>query len=328
MLTTEGTKVEDAVPADGCRPVSADEGYLKLRCPRCKTSMLNLDCVNCAFRFREDNGIIQALPPERIVHYARFVDDYEHIRKAEGRGDESDAFYLALPYRDISGKNQSQWQIRAHSYECLVDRILRQQIKRGARILDLGSGNCWLSFRLALEGYRPTAVDLITNQRDGLGAAKHFRPYLSELFPRFRAEVLSLPFTDGQFEAAIFNASFHYAEDYEAALREALRCVGQEGLVIVCDTPWYGCEESGMKMIAERHSHFFKRYGTFSSAIRSMEFLTDDRLRFLEQKLGIRWSIYSPSYGLRWAIRPWFARIRNKREPARFRIYAARRIAQ
>ena len=326
MHTTAGVKMEDAISAGGDRLPGTHEIELRLQCPRCKTFMLNRDCMKCSFQLREEDGILQALPAERVAHYARFVDEYEHIRKAEGRGDPSDAFYLALPYRDTSGNNRSQWKIRAHSYQCLVDHILGQQIKRGARILDLGSGNCWLSFRLALEGYRPTAVDLLINHRDGLGAAEHYRPYLPEFFSRFRADVLSLPFTDGHFEAAIFNASFHYVEDYEAAFREALRCVAQEGFVIICDTPWYRNEQSGMKMIAERHSHFLKQYGTASNAIPSIEFLTDDRLRFLEQKLGIRWSIYSPSYGLRWAMRPWIARLRNRREPARFRIYAARRV--
>lgn len=324
MLSTAGVKMDDVMSGRG-RVLGTEASDIRLQCPRCKASKFDRECVECGFQFHEDHGIIQALPPERVVHYARFIDDYEHIREAEGRGNESDAFYLALPYNDISENNQSQWRIRAQSYECLVERILTPQLKRGSRILDLGAGNCWLSFRLALEGYKLVAVDLLTNGRDGLGAAEHYRPYLSEIFPRFRAEVISLPFAEGQFDAAIFNASFHYAEDSEAALSEALRCVAEDGLVIICDTPWYGSEESGMKMVAERRLRFLQKYGTASNSIQSLEFLTDEQLRSLEMKLQVRWSIYSPAYGLKWAMRPWIAKLRHRREPARFRIYAAKR---
>ena len=70
-----------------------------------------------------------------------------------------------------------------------------------------------MSFRLGGAGYHPVAVDLLTNDRDGLGAAEHYRQHLPEIFPRFQAELARLPFQNEQFDAVIFNASFHYAED-------------------------------------------------------------------------------------------------------------------
>jgi SAM-dependent methyltransferase len=193
--------------------------------------------------------------------------------------------------------------------------------------LDLGAGNCWMSFRLALLGYRSVAVDLLTNHDDGLGAAVHYKDALPEFFPRFQAEITRLPFQGEQFDVVIFNASFHYSEDYEASLREALRCLKRGGLVVVSDTPWYSREESGGKMVAERHAAFLQKYGTASDSIQSLEFLTDERLRALEEQLSIRWTVFSPRYGLKWAMRPTMARLRGTREPSRFRIYAARKDA-
>ena len=101
-------------------------------------------------------------------------------------------------------------------------------------------------------------MDLLTNDHDGLGAAEHFRKHLPAMFPRFQAELARLPFQDEQFDAVIFNASFHYAEDYAATLREALRCVRSGGTVIVSDTPWYSSEESGRRMVAERSAAFLR----------------------------------------------------------------------
>ena len=272
-----------------------------------------------------NEGIVNALPPDRATHFARFIRDYEYIRTAEGRWSQDDDFYLSLPYKDVSGRNNKQWEIRARSYDYLMRHVLSRNQLDGKRVLDLGAGNCWMSYRLAVAGYRPYAVDLLTNDRDGLGAGEHFRKHLPELFPRFQAELTHLPFQSEQFDAVIFNASFHYVEDYAAAMREALRCAKSGAIVIISDTPWYSRDESGKRMVAERNCSFIERFGTASDSIKSLEYLTDERLQFLEEKLGIRWIIYRPWYGLNWAIRPLIARLCNRREPSRFRIYATRK---
>jgi SAM-dependent methyltransferase len=272
------------------------------------------------------HGIVHALPPERAAHFARFMADYEHIRAAEGRGSESQEFYLGLPYKDSSGRSSGQWHIRAHSYRYLINHVLEPP-GRHRTVLDIGAGNCWMSFRLALLGYRAIAVDLLTNEDDGLGAAAHYQDVLPEFFPRFQAEIARLPFQSEQFDVVIFNASFHYSEDYEASLREAFRCLRSGGMVVISDTPWYSREESGREMVAERHAAFLQKYGSASDSIRSLEFLTDERLRALEEQLSIQLIAFSPRYGLKWAMRPVIARLRGRREPSRFRIYTARKDA-
>jgi SAM-dependent methyltransferase len=151
----------------------------------------------------------------------------------------------------------------------------------------------------------------------------HYDQHLREPFLRFQAESTRLPFCDGQFDAVVFNASFHYAESYEKCLREALRCLREGGMVIIADSPWYSRPQSGERMLAERHARFFDRFGTFSNSIRSQEFLTDERLQQLELALGIHWERHIPFYGIRWSLRPWLARLQNKREPATFRVYTA-----
>jgi ubiquinone/menaquinone biosynthesis C-methylase UbiE len=268
------------------------------------------------------NGIIHALPPERAAHYEQFVRDYELIRTSERRGSNRADFYLGLPYRDSTGQNSRQWQIRARSYDYLVRHLLNKgSLHGGKRVLDLGAGNCWMSFRLALTGFQPVAVDLLMNERDGLNAATHYRIRLPQLFQRFQAEMGHLPFQDAQFDAVVFNASFHYTEDCEATLREALRCVKSGGMIIISDTPWYSREESGRQMVSERRDAFRGSYGTASDSIESLEYLTDARLQNLEEKLSIRWNFHTPQYGFRWAMRPLIAKLRRRREPSRFRIY-------
>lgn len=318
-LTESGVRLN---ADDGDSGNAASRPDVRLRCPCCTTDIDDEVCAVCSFRIRTADGIADALPPERVAHYARFTADYEHIRAAEGRGSRNEAFYLGLPYKDETGNNTKQWTIRARSFDYLVKHVLRPAAC-DSRILDLGAGNCWMSFRLALAGYHPVAVDLLTNEHDGLGAAVHYQKHLHKSLPRFRAELNSLPFQDGQFDAVVFNASFHYSEEYALTLREALRCLRPGGHVIIIDTPCYSKEESGRLMVAERRAFFRERFATASDSINSLEYLTDNRLRELEQALSIKWTIYSPWYGFAWAARPWIAKIRHRREPSRFRIYQA-----
>ena len=111
----------------------------------------------------------------------RFLADYIQIRRAEGRGSDSASYYLELPYRDITGKLQAQWSIRAASFRYLERRVLpaiERQFGRPLRVADLGAGNCWLSYRMALRGHHPVAVDILSDPLDGLAAGRHLAFWL------------------------------------------------------------------------------------------------------------------------------------------------------
>jgi SAM-dependent methyltransferase len=308
---------------------------LRLRCPECQTGVGTLGDFEagsayvpscCGYLLSRSGGIVHALAAERAAHFDQFMVEYQVVRAAEGRGSDSSEFYLALPYRDISGTNQAQWDIRARTFRYL-ERVLLPSLenrhKSAMNILDLGAGNGWLSYRLALRGHSPVAIDLLTNNQDGLGAAIHFGKSLTSLFPRIQAELANLPFEDSQFDAAIFNASFHYSENFQKTLAEAIRCLRPGGWIIVADTPWYSREESGECMLTERRSAFKERFGFPSDAIESLEFVTTERLHMLERQFRLRWTVHSPFYGIRWALRPLVARLHSRREPSRFRIYVA-----
>jgi len=312
-----------------------------LRCPECGGSLAQISdpfrtedasriCANCCATLSCEHGIWRALPSERVRYYACFAKDYERIRSAESRGSKNSAYYLNLPSCERSDINSSQWKIRARTFRYLEQHILppfAKSLRPQLRILDIGAGNCWVSYRLALIGHQPVAIDLLTNDMDGLGAAIHYKKRLTTLFPRVQAELDNLPFASEQFDLAIFNASFHYSENYERTLQEALRCIRPGGAVIIADTPWYHDQLSGTQMLKERAACFCARYGTSSNSIPSLEYLTDDRLHRLELSFGFRWQIFQPFYGIHWSLRPVTAALRNRREPSSFRIYIANKSA-
>jgi len=156
-----------------------------LRCPRCFDSIgflpaqdaASIECSACESRLACEQGIWKMLLPERAARYSQFVQDYEAIRAAEGRGSNSDEYYLALPYRDLSGHLSAQWALRARTFRYIERKIMPRFTPLAhyrLRILDLGAGNGWMSYRFSLQGHTPVAVDLLINERDGLGAAKHY----------------------------------------------------------------------------------------------------------------------------------------------------------
>ena len=290
------------------------------------SEMSDYACGQCGFVLRNRAGVWRALTPDREPHFRRFMQEYQQVRASEGRGSSSPDYYLSLPHADVTGRNAWQWSIRAVTFLYFVRRLLPGIERRFARpldILDVGAGNGWLSYRLAQRGHLPVAVDLLDNDEDGLGAAQHYYSSLGWLFPRFQAEMDHLPFADGQFDVAIFNASLHYSEDYCATLREAVRCLRPGGCLIVLDSPFYRREESGHKMVSERKQQFTQNFGFPSDGIASREFLTTAALNEISCGLRLCWKTCKPWYGWKWATRPVKARLLRRREPSKFYIFWA-----
>lgn len=249
----------------------------------------------------------------------RFLEDYRTIRSAEGRGSGDSAYYRALPFRDLSEKNSAQWAIRARSYRYFERNLLAQMELKAGRsldVLDLGAGNCWLSYRLALRQHKPVALDIFTDPMDGLKAARHY----DVCFPLLEAEFDHLPFRSASFDLAIFNASIHYSADYRRTLGELRRCLRPAGHFVIIDSPVYRVREDGERMRAERHNDFEKRYGFRSDALPSLEYFDEETIAQLAGELNVDWSVHRPWYGFQWWWRPWKARLLGRRAPSRFWI--------
>lgn len=249
----------------------------------------------------------------------RFLENYRTIRSAEGRGSREGAYYRALPYQDLSGRNSAQWAIRGRSYRYFERAILpkiEQAAERELDVLDLGAGNCWMSYRLALRNHHPVALDIFTDAMDGLGAARRY----GHSSPLVEAEFDHLPFRAASFDLGIFNASIHYSTDYRRTLNELRRCLRPGGHFVIIDSPVYRLAEHGEKMRSERHDVFEKHYGFRSDALPSLEYFDEPTMAELAEELNIQWNIHRPWYGWAWWWRPWKARLLGRRPPSRFWI--------
>ena len=135
----------------------------------------------------------------------------------------------------------------------------------------------------------------------------------------------ALPFADAQADVVVFNASLHYSTDYVRTIGEALRVLRPGGSIVVLDSPIHRHDSSGRQMVAERHADFERRFGTRSDSVASIEYLTGSMLDDIGRRLDLRWRHHRTWYGVRWAVRPWVARVRRRRAPSRFVVLVATR---
>lgn len=291
---------------------------MELACPRCHeplqaTGPASLTCLHDNETFQCVDGVWRMLLPGREGYYARFISEYETIRRLEGRISQDPEYYRSLPFHA-----SRDWRIRARSFEAFVRRAL-EPLEQGGRplcILDLGAGNGWLSNLLAARGHEVAALDLTTNDFDGLACARFY----ASRFLSVQAEFDSLPFSDGSTDLVVFNASLHYSTDYGRTLSESLRVLVPGGRIVVLDSPIYHNPLSGRRMIAEREEQFARKYGFPSDSLPSEGFLTWDRTEELARAHGLQIQAVTPRYGLRWNLRPLTARMLGRREPAAFHI--------
>jgi SAM-dependent methyltransferase len=234
---------------------------------------------------------------------AAFRAAYAEQRAAEGRGRQS----LSLPYLR-EGPLAKQWAVRARSFDALARFVARA---RPRRVLDLGAGNGWLSYRLALAGITSVAVDMRDDDVDGLGAATCFLEQPFGRFERIGASFEALPLESGSFDMAIFNASLHYAIDLDAVLAEARRVVRPGGHLVVLDSPFYALERDGEAMVREK-----KASGAYDATLLEppfIEYLTSERLP--------GWRRHRVWYPLWYEVRPIISWVRGKRRPSRFDLW-------
>lgn len=299
-----------------CRSLLRQVGPSQLQCP-----------AGCATYERKE-GIWRLLTPQKAAHYRPFVHNYETVRRGEQWGASQAAYYRALPYKDLSGRHSGIWRIRAISYDTMLAEVvqpLSQTRGRALQILDAGAGNGWLSYRLSLEGHHLLATDLRVDRMDGLGACSW---YMDESpFVVAQATFEQIPLCDRQLDLVIFGGSIHYAADYLVTLNEALRVLRRDGQLVIIDSPLYKSAQSGRQMVSERHVKLRHEHGIDPETLTHENYLTQDRLRELGEQLGVRWRLIEPFYGWGWALAPWLARLRRRREPARFFIIIGERCS-
>jgi SAM-dependent methyltransferase len=248
-----------------------------------------------------------------------FLREYRQVRGREQRRRASADYYRMLPAVPVDDPHAWEWQIRRETY----GRLLRRVFADGPslmRVLDLGAGSAWLSHRLAELGHHTVAVDVLDDDADGLGAARHY----ASRFPAVQADFNALPFLPHQFDLVVFNGSLHYAHDVGDALARAHDMLASGGALVVMDSPMFHSDGDGRAMTTERARRFQLQYGLASVVRAGAGYLTFPSLEAAAQALQLQ-SAFVPSRGpFGWRMRRRLAYLRLRRAPAAFGLWVAR----
>lgn len=306
-------------------PVSVDWAATlsewSLRCPSCKTATLTdrettLDCQACKSTFALRDGVAHLMDFDTRSDLKDFAQVYQDIRQAEGYTGRGSAHYRALPDQIAKEPDRRIWRIRRRSF-AMFKRLLARSVPRGGKVLDLGSGNGWLSHNLAALGYRPMGMDINADPDDGLAALRHY----DLRWPAVLTSFDDLPLAEGTADLAVFNGSLHYSTNIETTLAEVFRVLKPGGSIMILDTPIYRDPTSGAAMMEERRRHQLATHG-LATNLDTAGYLNWAQIGGWSQRFDCRVDTLRPWYGVKWALRPVMARILGTREPASFALIA------
>ncbi len=325
----------DAATAVSMLPPARESGSDRFRylCPECGAGAFSagsdLLCPAEGRRLSGAGGVLPLLRAERVAALAPFLDAYRRVRRIEGWGGAAD-YYRSLPFVS-EGNHRAVWKLRARSFRRALRAIAARfpDVKQAdewdkiaLRILEIGAGCGWFSWRMARAGHYVLATDISLDEEDGLGATSRYAlpgEAPGERLLRARAEMEELPLEDAQFDLVVANGSLHYAKEPTRAVAEAHRVLRSGGLFLVLDSPVYDEPESGNEMVRRRR----ERHRTFGigDAGSTAGFLVERDFLSLSAGVGFAFEILRPFEGFSRLLRRASCGVRGTTPPARFPLF-------
>jgi len=211
-------------------------------CPACNSRLIErvsngkqreLVCDGCGQLFPFEKGLPILIPEALRASALAAGWDFGAAWRRMGWIPADTRRLLRLPYVSVGQPHWVEWRQKARSAQAVL-RLLRAQ--RAESVADLGAGVGWLSYRLAMAGFRAYAVDSCLDDVVGLGAVGRF---LAK-GPPFGAAVGLLehpPFARASLDAAICNAALHYVSRIDWALEAVSRCLKPDGVLYILNSP-------------------------------------------------------------------------------------------
>jgi ubiquinone/menaquinone biosynthesis C-methylase UbiE len=175
----------------------------------------------------KENGVIRISEVDQS-----FENLYINVRKKEKRIYSNDEIKL-LPYASKLNPHRNEWALRTKSFLRLKYYLAQKKTK--LNILDLGSGNGWVTGQLEKEfSHNYFCVDInLTELKQG---AKVFG---NENITFIYADIIKTSFPSNVFDIVIINSALQYFSDISALMKELFYILKSYGEIHIIDTPFY-----------------------------------------------------------------------------------------
>jgi len=203
--------------------------------------------------------VLETTPPvflENGIFYQKnfprsqsFEKTYLELRSTENRV-YSDQIVAQLPFADAKQVNKDEWKARS----CALKRLIAYLQKKSnpGKILELGSGNGWLSKNLADSLSTSSVVAMDVNENELLQGRRVFKHVQNLEF--IYGDIFSYPF-ETNFDIIVLAGTIPYIEDLQSLLRRLLNLLSPTGEMHILDSPIYTANQ--LEGAKERTNRYF-----------------------------------------------------------------------
>ena len=276
---------------------------MSLLCPNCRAPIdaATLACPG-GHQFGCEDGVLVLLEAQFSRYLGAFIETLVRFRTDENKRVIDPTIYERLPF--ALARENVEW--RARCYDLAIIRRLIAGRER-QRILDVGASNGWLSHQLALLGHDVTAVELFTDQYDGLKA----KQFYSTAWRAIQMDLADLSVLNERYDIVIVNHGLPFYPDPSACLAGARERVAAGGLLIVIGLAFFRDPSVRVRLLAARQRAYRERYRADFFLRPTRGYLDfDDKARFAAQ--GVRLHLHP---------RLWSANLKSLVRPTSPRYY-------
>lgn len=171
-----------------------------------------------------------------VIRISDVDDTFEKIylnsRAKEKRIYTDDEIKL-LPYASTLNPHKSEWAIRARSF--LRFRKYFSRKKSRLNVLDLGSGNGWMTGQLAKEfDHNYYCVDINLHELEQAA-----RVFCEHNITFIYADLLTTSFPNNVFDIVIVNSALQYFQNISTLIKEIFFITKSYGEIHIIDSPFY-----------------------------------------------------------------------------------------
>lgn len=226
-------------------PLGLEEFKLRtdLACPRCGEPIDSMHCTGCQSTYNHVLGVpfFGAFEPEDALglieiaanasNRASLLLDPQTVANLDDLCADYHAATDKETFRATHPEAQASWFDNRYTEWVAVEKLVAEIDLTSRDVLDIGAGQGFDAWRLALRGARVTALE--------------FSPILAEAgmrsFPSIRwvgGFSHALPFANASFDFVFINAALHHMRDIPASIAEALRVLRPGGSLITTGDPF------------------------------------------------------------------------------------------